>query len=79
MRMRQSLASFEEAFLQETTAERTRRERLRREAAERSRYRRAERVVKRGTQRFAFLWVAIIVTTIVVTIAMFETLALLMS
>jgi hypothetical protein len=73
------MASFEEAFLHETAAERNRRERLRREATQRSRQRRVDRTAKHGTFRFAFLWVAIMVTTVVVTIAMFEALALLMS
>lgn len=79
MRMRQSLAQFEAAFRQQTAAERARRARLRHEAALRSRTRRVERVHKHGTLRFAFLVFAIIATTVLVTVAMFETLALLMS
>jgi hypothetical protein len=78
MRMRQSLAQFEAAFRAETADDRERRERLRREAAERSRVRRKEKVRKHGTARFVGLVVTIIATTVLVTIAMFETLARLM-
>jgi len=78
LRMRQSLAEFEAAFHEETTEERLRRERLRKEAAERSRMRRAQRVQKRGNVNFGVLVVVIVLTTIVVTIAMFETLSMLM-
>jgi hypothetical protein len=77
MRMRQSLAEFEAAFREETVEERLRRERLRKEAAERSRVRRAQRVEKRGNMNFTVLVLVIIATTIVVTIAMFQTLSLL--
>ena len=76
--MRQSLAQFEAAFREETAEERTRREALRRAAAKRSRARRYQRVEKRGTLRYIGLVLAIVGTTVVVTIAMFETLAMLM-
>jgi anti-sigma-K factor RskA len=77
MRMRQSLAQFEAAFRAEAAASRERRERLRHQAASRSRARRAERVEKQGTLRFIGLALAIVATTVIVTIAMFETLTLL--
>jgi anti-sigma-K factor RskA len=77
MRMRQSLAQFEEAFREEAAESVARRERLRRRAALRSRERRQQRVEKLGTLRFAGLALAIITTAVLVTIAMFETLALL--
>jgi hypothetical protein len=77
LRMRQSLAEFEAAFREETVEERLRRERLRKEAAERSRVRRAQRLEKRGNMNFTVLVLVIIVTTVVVTIAMFQTLSLL--
>jgi hypothetical protein len=77
MRMRQSLAQFEAAFREETVDERERRERLRREAAQRARLRRAQRIEKRGNHNFMVLVLAIIVTTLVVTFAMFQTLSLL--
>ena len=78
MRMRQSLAQFEAAFREEAVEERLRRDRLRREAAQRARVRRAQRIEKRGTINFALLVLVIVLTTVIVTIAMFQTLALLM-
>jgi hypothetical protein len=78
LRMRQSLAEFEAAFKEETVEERLRRERLRKEAAARSRVRRAQKVEKRGNVNFAVLVLVIVATTVVVTIAMFETLSMLM-
>ncbi len=75
MRMRQSLAQFEAAFLEEAEDSVTRRERLRTEAAQRSKVRRVERSRKAGTVRFALLTLSIIVTAVLVTIVMFETLA----
>jgi hypothetical protein len=77
LRMRQSLAEFEAAFREETVEERLRRERLRKEAAERSRVRRAQRLEKRGNMNFTVLVLVIILTTVIVTIAMFQTLTLL--
>jgi hypothetical protein len=77
MRMRQSLAQFEEAFREEAAESIVRRERLRKQAAQRSRVRRVERTRKAGSLRFAFLTLAIIVTAVIVSIVMFETLAML--
>jgi anti-sigma-K factor RskA len=76
MRMRQSLAQFEAAFREETVEDRLRRERLRREAAKRSHVRRKERVVRHSNWRFVGLVAAIIGTTVLVTIVMFQMLAL---
>jgi hypothetical protein len=76
MRMRQSLAQFEAAFHEQSAEEVARRERLRREGVMRSRARRAERVHKHGTLRFFGLVVTIIMTAVVVTYAMFQTLLL---
>ncbi|HWH44973.1 MAG TPA: hypothetical protein VNT32_09595 [Thermoleophilaceae bacterium] len=78
MRMRQSLAQYEAAFREEAVAERERRERLRHEAAERSRVRRVERRVRHGNFRFVTLVAVILLTTLVVTVVMFETLTLLL-
>ncbi len=78
MRMRQSLAQFEHAFREEAEASVERRERLRREAVQRSRTRRKERVQKQGTVRFVLLCAAILGTAIGVTIAMFQTLYIVM-
>lgn len=74
MKMRQSLAQLEQAFFEETAQDRVRRERLRETATQRSRQRKIQRVHKHGNWRFAFLVLSIIVTAVVVTIAMFETL-----
>lgn len=79
MRMRQSLAQFEAAFREETVEDRRRRHRLRREAAERSYSRRIEKQTKHGNMRFVVLLLAMIGTAVLVTIVMFQTLALLMS
>ena len=76
--MRQSLDEFERAFVEETYTDRVRRESLRRKAVLRSRQRNLEKVHKRGTARFIMLVLMIIATAIVVTIAMFQTLAYVM-
>jgi hypothetical protein len=78
MRMRQSFAQFEQAFLEESQADRVRRERLRREAAVRSRTRQLERTHKRGTLRFVLLVLALIATAVAVTVAMFQVLYVVM-
>jgi len=77
MRMRQSLADFEEAFREEAAESIKRRERLRKGAVQRSRTRRVERRRKAGKMRFAVLVLAIAGTAVVVTIAMFQALAML--
>jgi anti-sigma-K factor RskA len=79
MKMRQSLAQFEAAFREEAVEERDRRERLRREAATRSRVRRVQRTNRNGNLRFVALVIAMVATAVIVTIAMFQTLALLMA
>ena len=75
MRMRQSVHQFEAAFREEAADSVQRRERLRHAAAQRSRVRRVERVHKHGTLRFIGLIATILVTTVVVTIVMFQVLA----
>jgi hypothetical protein len=75
--MRRSLAQFEAAFHEETADEQARRERLRMEAAQRSRARRVERVERTGKLRYVGLVFSILATSVVVTIVMFQTLALL--
>ena len=74
LRMRQSLAELERAFVEEAWDERDRREALRRQAAMRSRRRRIERQQKRGSLRFAALVLVLIATAALVIVAMFETL-----
>jgi hypothetical protein len=76
--MRQSLDEFERAFAEETYVDRVRRESLRRKAVMRSRQRNLERVHKRGTARFIVLVLMLIATAVVVTIAMFQTLYIVM-
>jgi hypothetical protein len=78
MRMRQPLAELEEEFREEMRLERSRAERLRREAVARSRRRYRMRERRRGTMRFWLLVLSLVLTAIVVTIAMFETLSLLL-
>jgi len=77
-RLRQTLADFERAFVEEIHQDRARRESLRRAAARRSRMRQIERVHKHGTARFVLLVLALIATAVIVTIAMFQTLYLVM-
>ncbi|MFN2616853.1 MAG: hypothetical protein ABR581_06980 [Thermoleophilaceae bacterium] len=76
MRMRQSLAQFEEAFREEAADSVARRESLRKQAAQRSRMRRHERTLQQGKLRFTLLAAAIALTAVGVTIAMFQSLAL---
>ena len=78
MRMRQSMAQLERAFVEEIHLDRARREHLRRSAVARSRQRRIERNEKRGTLRFTLLVLALIATAVIVTVAMFETLYMVM-
>ncbi len=77
MRMRQSLADFEEAFREEAAESIVRREWLRKQSAQRSRVRRVYRQRKQGKLRFALLALSIVLTAVVVTIVMFQTLAML--
>ena len=74
MRMRQSIAQLERAFVEEIELDRTRRENLRRTASQRSRVRRVQRRQQRGSLRFFLLVVSLIATAVLVTVAMFETL-----
>ena len=76
MRMRQSLAQFEAAFREETAEEAERHEELRRRAVRRSYVRRQQRVARHSTARFIGLVLAIIGTTVLVTVVMFQMLAL---
>jgi cell division protein FtsL len=78
MRMRQSIHSFERAFVEETVADRTRRDALRRQAAQRSRLRQREQVHKRGSMRFSMLVLVLIATAVLVTVVMFRTLYVVM-
>ena len=76
MRMRQSLAQFEEAFREEAAESIVRRERLRKQAVQRARSRRVQRSRKQGKLRFTLLALSIVLTAVIVTIVMFEALAM---
>ncbi len=76
--MSQSFDEFEVALQEATDLDRRRRAQLRHRAATRSRARRIQQVDKRGNVGFGMLLLALSFTVIVVTIVMFETLALLM-
>ena len=74
MRMRQSLAEIEEAFVEEMEEDRYRRERVVTEAELRTRRRRVDRTHRHGSMRFFLLVLVLLGTAVVVTIAMFQTL-----
>jgi anti-sigma-K factor RskA len=74
MRMRQSLADIEAAFVEEIESDRERRERLQQQAIRRTQVRHRERAQKHGSLRFWLVLLTLIATAVVVTIAMFETL-----
>jgi hypothetical protein len=74
MRMRQSLAEIERAFVEEAQIEQVRAEHTVRTAELRTRQRNIERAHKHGTMRFFVLVLVLIGTAVGVTVAMFETL-----
>jgi hypothetical protein len=78
MKMRQSLAQLEQEFRHETQLDRSRRETLRRQAVRRSRRRTHARRQKRSSLRYWMLVLSLIATAVIVTMAMFETLYLLL-
>ena len=74
MRMRQSLADIEAAFVEEIESDRERRERLQQQAIRRTQVRHRERARKHGSLRFWLVLLPLIATAVIVTIAMFQTL-----
>jgi len=74
MKMRQSLAEWERAFVKEISIDRRRRDELLQTAEQRTIKRRAERRHKRGSMRFALLVLTLITTAALVTVVMFRTL-----
>ncbi|HWI22920.1 MAG TPA: hypothetical protein VNT22_09950 [Baekduia sp.] len=74
MRMRQSIAELEHAFIQETAAEAMQHEELLVEVDQRSRRRQIDKVHKHGSARFGLLVLILLATAVLVTIAMFQTL-----
>lgn len=76
--MRQSLAEIERAFHEEAVVEQVRAQHKVRSAELRTRQRNLERQHKHGTMRFIALCVVLLGTAVLVTVAMFETLYLVM-
>jgi len=74
MKMRQSLAEWERAFVKEISLDRRRRDELLQTAEQRALKRRVQRRHKRGSVRFALLVLTLIATAALVTIVMFRTL-----
>ncbi|HUA73491.1 MAG TPA: hypothetical protein VL988_01915 [Solirubrobacteraceae bacterium] len=78
MKMKQSLAEFEQAMARELSLDRRRRDSLRRTAEQRTRKREVDRRHKRGSVRFVLLVLTLILTAAIVTAVMFRTLYLLL-
>jgi hypothetical protein len=76
--MRQSLADWERAFVDEISLDRNRRASLRHTAEQRTRKREVDKRHKRGSFRFALLVLTLVITAVIVTIVMFRTLYLLL-
>lgn len=71
-KMRQSIADFEEAFVEQIHSERERRESAQRQVAVRNHQRQLDRVHKHGTARFVVLVLMLIATVVGTTIGMFQ-------
>jgi hypothetical protein len=78
MKMRQSFAEWEQAFVKEISLDRRRRASLREAAQQRMRRREVERTRKRGSMRFGLLVLTLIMTAAAVTVVMFRTLYVLL-
>jgi len=78
MKMRQSLADWERAFVKEITLDRHRRDSLRRTTEQRALKRNLDRRHRRGSVRFGLLVLTLILTAAIVTVVMFRTLYLLL-
>ena len=72
--MAQSIDEIEQAFVEESEEDRDRRERLYQHAEKRARRRHAERTHKRGSLRFALVFLTLIATAVLVTVLMFQAL-----
>ncbi len=75
---RSSLAQIEEAFREETLADRERRAALERQVELRARKRVVEKTHRHGRLRFIALCLILVATAVLVTVAMFQTLYLVM-
>jgi hypothetical protein len=78
MKMKQSLAEFEQAMARELSLDRRRRASLRRTAEQRTLKREVERRHRHGSVRFVLLMLTLILTAAIVTVVMFRTLYLLL-
>jgi hypothetical protein len=78
MKMRQSLAEWEQAFVKEISLDRRRRESLQRTTEKRALMRDIDKRHKRGSVRFALLVLTLVLTAVIVTVVMFRTLYLLL-
>jgi hypothetical protein len=78
VKMRQSFAEWEQAFVKEITLDRHRRDSLRRTTEKRALKRDIEKRKKSGSVRYAMLVLTLILTAVVVTVVMFRTLYLLL-
>ena len=78
MKMRQSLADWEQAFVKEIKLDRHRRDSLRRTTEQRALKRDIDKRHKRGSVRYGLLVLTLIMTAVVVTVVMFRTLYLLL-
>lgn len=74
MGMRDTLVQFEQAFVEETFADRERRRAVERQVAARADERRRARTHRAGSMRFGLLVLILVATAAAVTVAMFETL-----
>jgi len=78
MRMQQTLEDFESALAEETQLDRRLAEARVRQATVRTRRRHIEQQSRRGTMRFVLLVLMLLATAVGVTIAMFQTLYIVM-
>ena len=78
MKMRQSLADWERAFVKEITLDRHRRDSLRRTTEQRALKRDLDKRHRRGSVRFGLLVLTLVLTAAIVTFVMFRTLYLLL-
>jgi hypothetical protein len=78
MKMRQSLADWEQAFVKEISLDRRRRASLKHTTERRAQKREADKRHKRGSLRFTLLVLTLILTAAIVTVVMFRTLYLLL-
>lgn len=79
MKMRQSAAEFERAFLEHTHVDRSRRREARTDAIKRTKARHREKHEQSQFRRFVTLLVVLTATVVLVCWAMFQVLAMLMS